>query len=101
MKLTLSFFILICFLNFAKCQIKADWSEDKNPQKWYKNAQEHLNRILNRKLNKNKAKNIILFMGDGKYILLFIYLNISLIINYIYFDSFFFYFLSRNGNLLI
>lgn len=42
-----------------------DWSEDKNPNKWNNQAKETLENLLNRQLNKNLAKNIILFLGDG------------------------------------
>ena len=42
-----------------------DWSQDKDPQKWNRMAKETLDNLLNRKLNHNVAKNIILFIGDG------------------------------------
>ncbi|RNA41849.1 alkaline tissue-nonspecific isozyme [Brachionus plicatilis] len=42
-----------------------DWSSDVQPQKWNKIAKEKIDQILNRKLNGNIAKNVILFLGDG------------------------------------
>lgn len=42
-----------------------DWSSDRDPQKWNNQAKETLENLLNGKINKNIAKNIILFLGDG------------------------------------
>ena len=42
-----------------------DWSADMNPEKWNKDGLKNIKRILNRQLNGNVAKNIILFLGDG------------------------------------
>ena len=42
-----------------------DWSADFNPEKWNKDGLKNIKRILNRQLNANVAKNIILFLGDG------------------------------------
>ena len=42
-----------------------DWSEDRNPEKWNNLAKKTLENILNRKLNRNIAKNLIMFIGDG------------------------------------
>ena len=53
----------IC-LNFGiYCQV--DWSNDINREKWFDNARISINKILNRKINGNIAKNVILFLGDG------------------------------------
>lgn len=55
------FLILVLFkLSFAK-----DWSHDQSPLKWNNQAKESIEKILFRKLNKNVAKNLILFLGDG------------------------------------
>ncbi|CAF0976264.1 unnamed protein product [Brachionus calyciflorus] len=50
-------------VSIVYCSI--DWSADKNPEKWNKLARENIDEILNRKINKNVAKNIIFFIGDG------------------------------------
>ena len=43
-----------------------EWpEEDKTPEKWINNAKETINSLLNRKLNGNIAKNLIMFLGDG------------------------------------
>ena len=42
-----------------------DWSLDQDPAKWNKQARETIESILNLKTNRNIAKNIILFIGDG------------------------------------
>jgi hypothetical protein len=42
-----------------------DWSQDIQRERWNNEAIENINRILNKKLNGNIAKNIILFLGDG------------------------------------
>ncbi|XP_030632672.1 alkaline phosphatase-like [Chanos chanos] len=39
--------------------------EEENPEFWRTQAQETLQAALNRKLNTNVAKNIVLFLGDG------------------------------------
>lgn len=57
------FFVIWCMLGIVSS--KVDFSEDESPLKWYKYAEERLDRMLNRKLNTNKAKNVILFLGDG------------------------------------
>lgn len=56
--------ILFIFLNhLVFCYV--DWANDRDPKKWNDQAKETLENILNRKINKNIAKNIILFLGDG------------------------------------
>ncbi len=42
-----------------------DWSADEDPQKWHTYAFKKLNKILNQPINKNIAKNMIFFLGDG------------------------------------
>ena len=42
-----------------------DWSEDTKPEKWMKYSRNRIDHILDRKINGNIAKNIILFLGDG------------------------------------
>ena len=55
---------LIIFL-IAITSASKDWSEDQKPSKWNSYSQQRINKMLNRKLNGNVAKNIILFLGDG------------------------------------
>ncbi len=43
----------------------ADWSSDKNPDKWNRQAEETIQNLLKKKMNTNKAKNLIMFIGDG------------------------------------
>lgn len=49
----------------STCLASLDWSADQNPDKWYRDAQDRLNRILHRDTNNNLAKNVIMFLGDG------------------------------------
>lgn len=39
--------------------------EEENPEFWRSQAQRTLQSVLDRKLNTNVAKNIVLFLGDG------------------------------------
>ena len=57
------FFILLNL--FFKINTSKDWSEDQLADKWNLLAKDTLDNILNRKINKNIAKNLILFIGDG------------------------------------
>ena len=57
---------MVCLNQITKCKTSNDWSNDQYPSKWFHNAKDNINKILNRKLNKNLAKNVILFLGDGK-----------------------------------
>lgn len=59
------FLNLLIFVNLSHGSL--DWSADTQPGRWYKNAIEKINHMLNRKLNKNIAKNVILFLGDGNF----------------------------------
>lgn len=40
--------------------------EEENPEFWRSKAKQTLQSVLDRKLNTNVAKNVILFLGDGK-----------------------------------
>jgi hypothetical protein len=53
---------LVCLVCHLSC---FDWSQDVHPEKWNKYAKAKLDEILNRNINLNIAKNIILFIGDG------------------------------------
>lgn len=57
--------LLINFFFSILVNCSKDWSSDVHPQKWNKYAKEKIDQILNRKLNGNVAKNVILFLGDG------------------------------------
>jgi alkaline phosphatase len=62
-KLGFSFFaflLLICLAGAFQ-----DWTEDQNPKKWNDYALNKINEQLNKKINTNIAKNVILFLGDG------------------------------------
>jgi len=41
-------------------------AEEENPEFWRSSAQNTLRSALGRTLNTNVAKNIVLFLGDGK-----------------------------------
>jgi beta-lactamase class D len=45
-----------------------NWTHDQNADKWIKYSKEKLNQTLNREFNSKKAKNIIMFLGDGSQI---------------------------------
>lgn len=53
----------LVFLESIHCD--RDWSNDKKPEKWMKNAKDNIDRLLKRRLNGNVAKNIVFFLGDG------------------------------------
>ena len=55
------------FILFSICQVHGqEWSmDDANRDTWNNLAIDRINSMLNRKLNGNIAKNIILFLGDG------------------------------------
>lgn len=42
-----------------------DWSKDRSPERWNSEAKATLKKLLGRGLNKNIAKNLIIFLGDG------------------------------------
>lgn len=50
---------------FGKILGGKDWSRDRSPEKWNKEAKLTLDNLLNRGINKNIAKNVIVFLGDG------------------------------------
>lgn len=41
------------------------WSADRSPERWNREAKQTLDALLDQGLNKNIAKNLILFLGDG------------------------------------
>jgi len=59
------FFLAISLVYVSQVSGFADWSEDQKPEKWFKNAKDHLDRLLKQKHNTNIAKNLIMFLGDG------------------------------------
>lgn len=62
-------FYLVVILAFSflvlSVNTQRSWLEDQNPNKWNDLAHNSLKSLLNRKTNKNIAKNIILYLGDG------------------------------------
>lgn len=44
---------------------QVDWSADQYPQRWISYSRERIEKMLNRRLNGNVAKNVIMFLGDG------------------------------------
>ncbi|XP_063060386.1 alkaline phosphatase, tissue-nonspecific isozyme [Engraulis encrasicolus] len=54
---------VLCLLLVAHSTLAA--VEEENPEFWRSMARDDLNAALNRKLNTNVAKNIMLFLGDG------------------------------------
>lgn len=53
---------------FSLCIIVScwtDWSTDINADKWKKQAKDTIDRILESEPNRNIAKNLILYLGDG------------------------------------
>ena len=57
--------IVVFYYVFVSISFCVDWSQDVHPDKWNTYAKNKLDEILNRKINKNLAKNVILFIGDG------------------------------------
>jgi alkaline phosphatase len=64
-KLTCQLAALLSLLTVASVNCSRDWSEDEYRYKWYDYSKNKINKILNRKINKNVAKNIVLYLGDG------------------------------------
>ena len=56
---------LICLNSGILINGQIDWSEDISRLKWFDSAKRNIDKMLNRKLNGNVAKNVILFLGDG------------------------------------
>ena len=52
-------------LSLASVACFSDWSQDMDPNKWNSYARDKLDAIINQKRNRNVAKNVILFIGDG------------------------------------
>ena len=59
-------FVVFILLNiFDLFESSKGWSKDIQRERWNREAIQDINRVLNKKLNGNIAKNIILFLGDG------------------------------------
>jgi beta-lactamase class D len=58
---------ILIFIVLMVTVVLADknWTSDKDPNKWLKYSKKRLNESLNRRVNNKKAKNIVLFIGDG------------------------------------
>ena len=65
MRFCLLNFLMIASVLILSTYADKDWSEDIKPEKWNKYARDRLDHMLNRKINKNLAKNVILLLGDG------------------------------------
>ncbi len=61
----LNFRICLALSVFLLVSCSKDWSSDEKQEKWYKYSKQKLDHILNRQLNGNIAKNLIIFLGDG------------------------------------
>ena len=57
--------LFTCNLILLFTVTSADWSADQDPEKWNQAARNAIDSLLNRKQNKNIAKNLIMFLGDG------------------------------------
>ena len=55
----------LILLNILLTNGSKDWSEDMYPLKWNDYSRNKIEHMLNRHLNGNVAKNLILFLGDG------------------------------------
>ena len=64
-KLTCQLIALFSLLTVVSVNCSRDWTEDECRYKWYDYSKNKINKILNRKINKNVAKNIVLYLGDG------------------------------------
>ena len=56
---------VLILLNIILINGSKDWSEDMYPLKWNDYSRNKIEHMLNRQLNGNVAKNLILFLGDG------------------------------------
>jgi len=54
-------FYVLNLILFVSC----DWSRDQEELRWNSEASKTIDEILNQQINKNVAKNVILFLGDG------------------------------------
>ena len=59
----LTVFVISTFNTNASTRF--DWSGDEMPERWLTYGKEKIDKILNQKINKNIAKNIVFFLGDG------------------------------------
>ena len=57
--------LLVVFMAVFVVRCQVDWSADEDPEKWRSYSKNRLQQSLNRKLNGNLAKNLIMFLGDG------------------------------------
>lgn len=58
---------LIFFLSYFVASIYSfrDWSNDRSAERWNREAKVTLDMLLDQGVNKNIAKNLIMFLGDG------------------------------------
>lgn len=59
--------LLVIFLitSVARIEGSKDWSNDEKRDRWNKYSTDRIDEILNKDLNGNVAKNLIIFLGDG------------------------------------
>jgi alkaline phosphatase len=58
--------VLVSLICYAQGFVSpADWSDDMNADTWYGRAEAAIKVQVTKKLNKNMAKNVILYLGDG------------------------------------
>ena len=58
--------LIIClalFLLIALVKSSKDWSSDESPDKWNSYSRNKIKEMLERSLNRNLAKNLILYLG--------------------------------------
>jgi len=58
-------FLLLFFAVLFVVSCSKDWSADEKPDKWINYSKDKLDQILNRKINGQIAKNILIYLGDG------------------------------------
>ena len=59
------FKIFVLVLVFTIVYGQTNWSGDESADKWRTQAKNNINSILKKKQNRNIAKNIVFFLGDG------------------------------------
>lgn len=64
--------ILIALVNCSN-----DWSPDESPDKWNSYSRNRLNQMLERSINKNLAKNLILYLGSKQDVNILLFVNNS------------------------
>ncbi len=57
--------LLSCLVVLQTISCSKDWTEEMFPYKWNEYSKQRLNMMLNRNLNGNVAKNLVLYLGDG------------------------------------